>query len=396
MEYSEAQQMLKSICFRLTRRVPFASIIFDALEIRIEVPTRFKHISFLTDGTTLYVNELSLEHYKDKDTQTLETQLLHELLHVYFGHPAFADGKDRASYDAKCNQAVEMWIEREYSKEAFPMYKAFPKEEDRSHRYWYQKDLARELRLGGIPNAQDVYQQVSTAVNLLNSSVAGEEKQDLMAVSGIEPGTKNVGVNNETSVQMGEKYRQILKEYIQIQEVPCNSDEEIDTMLYTYGLELYKDVTFVEPPETTEQPVAHFFMAIDVSGSCVEGVIEKFVGQTKEVIREMTDGGRKSVDIYLLLCDSKIQQEIHITDFEDFPQTKDLHITGGGTDFRPVFTRIGEILKKSRSAEDTALFYYTDGMGVYPEDKPVIPTYFLMEELNEYQEIPDWVKVLRL
>ena len=190
-------------------------------------------------------------------------------------------------------------------------------------------------------------------------------------------------------------YVDIFKSYVKLQENICDIDEEIDTMLYSYELEWYENVTFVEPPETTERRICQCFIAIDTSGSCNTKMVAKFLSQTRDVIWEVAKNNSTNVDIYLILCDVRIEQEIHISSMEDFPEVKDLNISSGRTDFRPVFDRVNQIIKEQYISNQTALFYYTDGYGRFPEQKPEYDTYFLMNKNDAYGfSGSDWIRTI--
>jgi predicted metal-dependent peptidase len=126
-------------------------------------------------------------------------------------------------------------------------------------------------------------------------------------------------------------------------------------------------------------------------------MVAKFLGQTKDVIEYLSGNGNKEIDFYLILCDTVIGQEFHITSLEEFPRLDELRITGGGTDFIPVFERIEELIEKGGDNGNTALFYYTDGCGRFPDRKPSFDTYFLMEEQDlECFEGPPWIETITI
>ena len=56
----------------------------------------------------------------------------------------------------------------------------------------------------------------------------------------------------------------------------------------------------------------------------------------------------------------------------------------GGTDFRPVFQRVDEMIRDGEFANLKGLIYFTDGYGLFPEDGCEIP------------EVPVWAMKLVL
>ena len=69
---------------------------------------------------------------------------------------------------------------------------------------------------------------------------------------------------------------------------------------------------------------------------------------------------------------------------------------GGGTDFRPVFTYVNELLETGELKEISGLLYFTDGKGIYPKKRPSYKTAFIF--LDEYEEnlIPPWAMHYKL
>ena len=63
----------------------------------------------------------------------------------------------------------------------------------------------------------------------------------------------------------------------------------------------------------------------------------------------------------------------------------------GGTDFRPVFRYVQELIDKKEFRNLKGLLYFTDGLGTYPQSPPPYQTAFLFldDEMNNY-EVPTW------
>ena len=74
-------------------------------------------------------------------------------------------------------------------------------------------------------------------------------------------------------------------------------------------------------------------------------------------------------------------------------------IRGGfGTDFRPVFRRVGELLKEGRLINLKGMMYFTDGFGLYPESPPSWETAFVLyrEDPRSEPKVPEWAYTLYL
>ena len=70
----------------------------------------------------------------------------------------------------------------------------------------------------------------------------------------------------------------------------------------------------------------------------------------------------------------------------------DFEILGlGGTDFRPAFVYVNELLARGEIRHLRGLLYFTDGRGIYPVRKPVYDTAFIFMK-NDYTDVdvPPW------
>ena len=69
----------------------------------------------------------------------------------------------------------------------------------------------------------------------------------------------------------------------------------------------------------------------------------------------------------------------------------------GGTDFRPVFQRVDEMIRDGDFANLKWLIYFTDGYGLFLERMPAYKTAFVFgEDGCEIPEVPVWAMKLVL
>ena len=69
----------------------------------------------------------------------------------------------------------------------------------------------------------------------------------------------------------------------------------------------------------------------------------------------------------------------------------------GGTDFRPAFAYVEELMRKQELTRLKGLLYFTDGKGIYPQKMPPYETAFLfLEEDYEDVDVPPWAMKLIL
>ena len=78
------------------------------------------------------------------------------------------------------------------------------------------------------------------------------------------------------------------------------------------------------------------------------------------------------INVRIIQCDDKIEDEALIKSKDDFKTyIKFMNIKGfGGTDFRPVFERVNELVAKKEFKKLKGVIYFTDGYGHYPENMP--------------------------
>lgn len=63
-------------------------------------------------------------------------------------------------------------------------------------------------------------------------------------------------------------------------------------------------------------------------------------------------------------------------EFDDY--VRDLEFKGfGGTDFRPVFEYVNEMIEQREFDDLKGLIYFTDGNGTYPKKRPPYETAFV-------------------
>jgi len=111
-------------------------------------------------------------------------------------------------------------------------------------------------------------------------------------------------------------------------------------------------------------------VAIDTSASVDEILLQHFLSELAEIMQLFPQ-----YCITLIECDAAIQHIQTLYPTESLCST--VH-GGGGTDFRPVFEYIA-----TAGALWKFLIYFTDGQGVFPEDRPAIDTLWVMPEAVE-------------
>ncbi|MBP1757413.1 MAG: metallopeptidase [Firmicutes bacterium] len=188
-------------------------------------------------------------------------------------------------------------------------------------------------------------------------------------------------------------YRDFLSRFMVLGEAMQVNDDEFDYVFYTHGFQLYKNMPLIEPLEYKDvRKMRDFVIAIDTSGSCSGELVQEFVNKTCAIFQQ-GENFFQSFNIHLLQCDSEIQSAVKLTRLEDvagYLQTTRLH-GFGGTDFRPVFRYVDEMIANKEFTNLKGLIYFTDGLGIFPQHKPPYEAAFvLLTDEGRNLAVPPW------
>jgi len=213
---------------------------------------------------------------------------------------------------------------------------------------------------------------------------------------GTKPGS--LTQNIEEAVREEFDYTKFLKRFSVLGESIQINEDEFDYIYYTYGLQLYDKMPLIEPLEYKEVvKIRDFVIAIDTSGSVSGEIVQAFINKTYSILSQGKNFFDK-VNIRIIQCDMEIQSDYKITCLEDFENyLKTMELRGfGGTDFRPVFEYVDNLIDEKQFSNLKGLIYFTDGLGVYPEKKPKYDCAFVfLDDAYNAPAVPDWaIKVL--
>lgn len=216
----------------------------------------------------------------------------------------------------------------------------------------------------------------------------------------METFSKEAGEGGETLVdqlraqnQNRYDYKEFLRKFSVLKEEMKVDMDTFDYIFYNYGMNLYGNMPLIEPLETKEErKVEDFVIVIDTSMSCKGELVRKFLEETYSVLSESESFFRR-IHVHILQCDEKIQSDVVI---ENAMQLKEYmsHFTvkgGGGTDFRPAFAYVEQLMRAKKFTKLRGLIYFTDGYGIYPAKMPPYETAFVFMK-EDYQDIdvPPW------
>ncbi len=173
-------------------------------------------------------------------------------------------------------------------------------------------------------------------------------------------------------------YTEFLKKFASMGEKMMINDDEFDYIYYTYGLSLYENMPLIEPLEFKETNVVkEFVIAIDTSFSVHGDEVNAFLRKTYNILKA-TESFSSRINLHIIQCDVKIQHDEKITSQAELDRyMSDMLLYGfGGTDFRPVFEYVDELIQNKEFTDLKGLIYFTDGFGEFPQRAPAYKTAF--------------------
>ena len=189
-------------------------------------------------------------------------------------------------------------------------------------------------------------------------------------------------------------YTTFLKKFMSRGEKQLVNDDEFDYVFYTYGLKLYQNMPLIESLEYKEtKSIKDFVIAIDTSGSVSGDIVQAFLQKTYNIFQAKENFFNR-FNIHIIQCDAKVQSDQKITTIKEFEEyIEHMELLGfGGTDFRPVFDYVDELMRQKEFTNLEGLIYFTDGDGKYPQKQPDYATAFVFLERDHLvnAQVPPW------
>lgn len=176
-------------------------------------------------------------------------------------------------------------------------------------------------------------------------------------------------------------------------EVMRLSDDGIDLVFYTYGLQRYGNLPLVEPLEQREEHrIREFVIVIDTSQSVSGEAVSRFVNETYGILKE-GETFFERVQVHIIQCDAQVQSDTVITDLSELERwAHQVELRGfGGTDFRPAFRYVDKLVEDGAFNHLGGLVYFTDGWGIYPQWRPKYPVAFAFyDDDHRAEDVPPW------
>lgn len=373
-----------------------------------------------TDGKQLFVSPAWLIPVFMNQKILLNRLYLHQLLHCLFCHLWGRKDRNRKLWDLASDIAVENMIDDLYAKpvyirpgsfrrEIYRKWKAqygiltaeriyriletLPEEETErliqefrkdDHHFWKNTEEKNGMA-SPKKHWEDKRKKLQTEMELM-SKEASKEAPTLM---------EQLRAQNRKRYD----YREFLRRFSVLKEEMQVDMDTFDYIYYHYGMEHYGNLPLIEPLETKEiRKIEDFVIVVDTSMSCKGELIQKFLEETYSVLSGSESFFRK-IQVHIIQCDDRIQEDVVIHNQEEMEQyLQDFTIKGfGGTDFRPAFQYVEQLIKTGAFQKLRGLLYFTDGYGVFPGRKPPYDTVFVfMKEDYRDVDVPPWAMKLIL
>lgn len=371
---------------------------------------------FGTDGAVMYFHPQQLGGLLRENRILVNRGYLHMVFHCIFRH-MFKRTDDERYWDLSCDIAAEHLIDgcdkrpvrwsrsllrREtYRKletggrvmnaeRIFRELKAWEltekelsrlEEEFRTddHRYWENRGPERKKEPELSRKWQEINEKMETDLETF-SKEASEENGSFLGQLRVE--------NRER-----QDYREFLRKFSVLREEMGTDPDTFDYGFYSYGLSLYGNMPLIEPLETREvRRIEDFVIVIDTSMSCSGTLVRRFLEETYSVLKQ-NDSYFRRVNVHIIQCDEKVHSDVKITSEKELKKYMDqFELYGeGGTDFRPAFAYVDELLGRGEFDDLKGLIYFTDGYGIYPSRMPPYKTAFVfLEEDYRDADVPAW------
>ena len=381
-----------------------------------------------TDGLKIAYEPHYLADLYRENPMLVNRVYLHMVFHCIFRHLFRPCPEDRELWNLSCDMAVEALIDgmhhRSIRMGVHPFRRAVYDELRKTLKVLTAEGIYRELKKADYRSEQRARMVQEFCIDDHTYWPAPPEEEGpkppspLMAklkkhwkdVSdrmqtelsiGREAGSEDGDLSDELAVENRERYdyRTFLKKFAVLKEEMQIDPDSFDYVFYSYGLRMYGNMPLIEPQEWKEtHKIEEFVIVIDTSMSCSGDLVRKFLEETYHILAE-TESFFRKVHIRILQCDDAVRADQLITTGEELKQYMDhLQLYGdGGTDFRPAFTYVQQLIDQGEFKNLKGLLYFTDGKGTFPRKRPPYDAAFILFR-EDYKEVsvPPWAIRLML
>lgn len=410
-----SEECLKIIDFAKTRLYISMRFLGLALgSLALEESTKFETCA--TDGFLFYYNANFIEQKSLEGKIAVNRMYLHTVLHCLYRNIIMKGKRDKFLWDISCDIACEYIIDsimnrcvqKHQSKERSTLYALLRSEKSTftaqsiyeilaekdfdektllsisaefysdSHMLWYDNNSPKSQ----MESIMQKWGKIGDRTDSEAQTFARESADN----------TQELITSLDFANRTHRTYKELLRRFSVRQEVLKPDTDSINTSFYMYGLSLYGNLALVEPQETKEErKVQTFAIVIDTSMSCSEEIIREFLSETYNVL--VCDELAPNANVRVIQCDDKVRDDTVLRSSADIKAlAESFTVKGrGGTDFRPAFEYINNLLAKGLLNGLKGVFLFTDGDGIFPKKRPKYDTAFVFPN-EEYpdEKIPIW------
>ena len=379
-----------------------------------------------TDGSCLFFEPEALASMYRMSRVYVNRAYLHSIFHCLFCHMWTRKKRAEEYWNLACDIAVESIIDKLYRPcihmRMSPARQEFYGRLERRISVFNAESVYHALQEMGLSEseylrlAQEFYRddhcrwgqddddKPSPKTQPKNNKNDWDDKREKMQVEmeafANEATEDDRDLLDQLAVENRERYdyREFLRKFSVIRETVQVDPDAFDYVFYNYGMELYGNMPLIEPLETKEiRRIEDFVIVIDTSMSCSGDLVRKFLEETYSVLSQ-SESFFKKVNIHIIQCDDQIREDVTIHDHEELQSYMDnMQLHGmGGTDFRPAFLYVDQLIKKQRFRSLKGLIYFTHGFGVFPVKMPIYDTAFVfMKDNYSDVDVPPWaIKII--
>lgn len=408
----------------VTRSELYLHLRFLSLAIGGLAPTPSAQVRGMgTDGLRLLAEPERLIRVFPKNPVLLNREYLHQLLHCIFRHPFFIADHDRPLWSLACDIAAEWsidqldlpcvrriagWVRTETYRrlgEVLPAMAAEPIYRRLEEAHLDEKQLLmlqKEFRADDHrfwPKPGDQSPQARQAADQWKN--LSQQMQTELETHQKDPGQggEALAMQVKAANRSRRTYRDFLRRFAVLREELKADPDSFDLGFYAYGLSLYGNLPLIEPLESRETiKIEEFVIVVDTSLSCSGELVKNFLRETYGILRQSESFFRRT-NIRILQCDDRVRTDRKITDMDQLAAYMEAFqlVGGGGTDFRPAFRYVDELIRAGEFHHLKGLLYFTDGLGRFPARRPAYDAAFLfLGSQYEDADLPPWAMKLVL
>jgi predicted metal-dependent peptidase len=344
---------------------PFFATLALQTDVHFKKPEEAIGPTAWTDGLRVYFNE---NFASSLSREEFTAVLMHELLHIAFLHVPRRQGRKPLRWNKAADYAINWLI----AKEAERVGRTFGKPK------FVLPDGALLDQKWADMSAEQIYAKLEEEhsedddefgligdilkedASIGNDRVIAEVKQRLaQAVQAAKlRGTLPAGVERMVS---------------DILNPPRDWRRELADLVETFPADFtfnppdrrFHDADFVLPSLGGEQ--VELAVAFDTSGSISPEELKLYLSEVVGLMQQFDH-----VKLRVLTCDAAVHEDVELEEQDIDSFTQRVRFKGGrGTDFRPVFERLG-------NDRPRMLVFFTDGYGTFPSREPDYPVLWVL------------------